>query len=409
MDRRLLKLGKKTIGVLLSLLLIAINFLPQMQVLRELENGENIYDYSGLSDKLNGYVPIKIYDADGEFVANDMSQTLNEEKEIKISVCGIPVKSVSLVSREKVMLMPGGASIGVRLRTLGALIVGFGDVLNSISPAKKAGLKVGDIVVEINGVKIESADNVTELCNENTDEEITVKVLRNNEYKTFKVKKELDVNDSEYKLGMWVRDSTVGIGTLSFYKMSDKKFGALGHAITDADTGSLLIAQNGDIVLARVTGINMGKQGIAGELLGEFSSISRKLGSIEKNSNNGLYGKMYTEFTNNIYPEGLVVGYSDEVKEGEATILTTVDTNGIAEYKCKIEKVYRQSERKEKDMVVKITDEELIKKTGGIVQGMSGSPIIQSGKIVGAVTHVMINDPTRGYGIFIENMLDAVE
>ncbi|MBQ2661424.1 MAG: SpoIVB peptidase [Clostridia bacterium] len=413
MDNKILKIGKRTIGCLLVALLIAINLLPEMTALRNIENGSNIYDVKMLEPLMQGYVPISIWGSDSVRVSGDLSESLGEKSEntVTLKVCGIPVKTVNACVRESVYLMPGGASIGVRLHTQGALIVGFGDVNTGDSfysrPAQKAGLEAGDIVIEINGEKIRSAKDVTRLCNNESNKVVSVKVIRNGESLDFEVTPRFDITDNEYKLGLWVRDSSIGIGTLSFYRMSDKKFGALGHAITDIDTGALLVAEHGDIVLAEVRDVKKGEQGSPGELMGAFSNLSLKLGAIETNSNKGLYGKMYTDLENKLYPNGLEAGYKDEVKEGEASILSTVSEDGIVEYKCRILKVYRQQDRNEKDMVIEITDKRLLDKTGGIVQGMSGSPIIQDGKLIGAVTHVLVNDPTRGYGIFIENMLEV--
>ncbi|MBQ9832306.1 MAG: SpoIVB peptidase [Clostridia bacterium] len=415
MQKDIVKTAKKILGTVLCLFVISVNLMPQMEVLRNLDDEIALSEAGDLMANLNGNLPISVYDTKGVAVSQDMSQSLSQidesDQTLVIKLCGITVKQVNAVKRDTLMLMPGGQSIGVKLHTMGALVVGFGDVVTydgkKERPAHKAGLEVGDIITEIDGQKIAGAEHVIKLCNVSEGKAVKVKVLRDEKTMEFEILPGFDAIENEYKLGLWVRDSTVGIGTLSFYRMDNKAFGALGHAITDIDTGSLLIAEQGEIVLAQVTGIKKGAEGEPGELLGAFSSISRRLGSIEKNSTQGLYGTVYENICCEQYPDGLEAAYHEEIKEGAATILSTVDNNGVKEYSCEIIKVYRQSEREEKDMVLQITDKRLLDKTGGIVQGMSGSPIIQNGKIIGAVTHVLVNDPTRGYGIFIENMLEA--
>ena len=207
---------------------------------------------------------------------------------------------------------------------------------------------------------------------------------------------------------MWVRDSTAGVGTLTYYDPESGGYGALGHAITDVDTGVMFPVGEGAVYKNKVVSISRGQKGTPGELTGEFFENAVELGSIEKNTPFGVFGSADAEMIGDAhYPEGLPVAGRGEVRTGSAQILSTVDGFGVKAYDCEIEKVYSQSSPEARSMVIRITDPELLGKTGGIVQGMSGSPIVQDGKLVGAVTHVLVNDPTRGYGIFIENMLEA--
>ena len=181
-------------------------------------------------------------------------------------------------------------------------------------------------------------------------------------------------------LGAWVRESTAGIGTLTFYTMSSMRFGALGHAVTDPDAGTMIEAKRGELSVASIVGVTHGEQGLPGEVRGTFSAVSRRLGEIDRNTRYGVFGEMYAPLTSALYPEGVALAYP--------------------EYECEIIKLFEQSTSDGKGMVVKVTDKRLLEHTGGIVQGMSGSPILQNGKLVGAVTHVFINDPTKGYGIY---------
>jgi stage IV sporulation protein B len=209
-------------------------------------------------------------------------------------------------------------------------------------------------------------------------------------------------NDGYYRIGIWVRDSTAGIGTLTFYNPEDNSFAALGHAITDCDTGTVLTVSCGDLVGCEILSVKKGEHGTPGELSGQFEN--KNLGKILKNNDFGIYGKIKN--SNVLQAKPMRVATRFQIKQGPATILCDVDGNGVKSYDIEITKVSTSSKVDNKGIVLKITDNDLLSKTGGIVQGMSGSPIIQNDMIVGAVTHVFVNDPTRGYGIFIENMLN---
>jgi len=206
-------------------------------------------------------------------------------------------------------------------------------------------------------------------------------------------------------LGLWVRDITAGVGTLTFYDAKNGRFGALGHAITDVDTGMLLSVKNGEIVQSDVIDVRQGRRGEPGELRGGFSERDRVIGDIVKNTRYGIYGKVRRPVPNLLYKKPLPVGCQFTVNVGSATLLTTINGNGVEEFDMEIIGINRQNYPNPKGMIVQITDPDLLSRTGGIVQGMSGSPIIQNGRLVGAITHVFVNDPTKGYAIFIEWML----
>ena len=235
---------------------------------------------------------------------------------------------------------------------------------------------------------------------------VRLKIKRNNEIINVETVPVKSGDDGLYKLGVWVKDKTAGIGTLTYYDPANSAFGALGHGIVDAETGSILSVETGTLLECKVQEIEEGKSGEPGEIRGIFYHADDPLGSLERNSKFGVFGIAYHPVENPLYSTPLVVAPRDQVKTGKAYILTTLDDNEIRRFEVEIEKVEDQDAPADKSMVLKVTDEELLQESGGIVQGMSGSPIIQDDRIVGAVTHVFVNDPQRGYGIFIEWMLE---
>lgn len=334
----------------------------------------------------------------------------NGKTNLQIKLLGIlPIKKLEVDVFPKLKLIPGGNSIGVKLNTKGVLVVGLEEIKGydnkNYNPGYDGGLRIGDSIFEIDGVKVKDADHVIELINKNKGKEIKVKAKRNESFLSFSIKPVKSKLYSDYKIGLWVKDKTAGVGTLTFYEPKTKIYGALGHAISDAETGRILPIGRGEILKSKVVSIKQGKRGKAGEIRGIFLETTDPLGKLEKNTDYGIYGTMYTELENPIYKKPIEIAMQHEIKLGSAKILTTTDDNSIKEYDVVIEKINLQRKLSNKSMIVRIVDKDLLKKTGGIVQGMSGSPIIQDGKIIGAVTHVFVNDPTKGYGIFIEWML----
>ncbi|SKC72306.1 SpoIVB peptidase [Maledivibacter halophilus] len=329
---------------------------------------------------------------------------------LEIKLLGVlPIKKLAIDVFPKMKIIPGGNSIGVKLNTKGVLIVGLEEIEGQdnkrYNPGYDGGLRIGDCIIEIEGEKVKNADHVVELINSNKGKEIRVKAKRRERVLNFKIMPVKSKVYNDYKIGLWVKDKTAGVGTLTFFDPNSKIYGALGHAISDAETGRILPVGNGEILKSKVVSIKQGKRGKAGEIRGIFLETTDPLGSLEKNTNYGIYGTMYQQYKNPIYRKPIDIALQHEIELGPAKILTTTDDNHIKEYDIVIEKINMQRKVSNKSMVVRIVDKELLEKTGGIVQGMSGSPIIQNGKIVGAVTHVFVNDPTKGYGIFIEWML----
>ena len=340
------------------------------------------------------------------YVMNDLQNT----DSIDCYTSLINSKALTTLHKEKrknIEVYPGGISIGVKINNKGALVVGYSDISTheglSESPGKVAGIELGDIIEEVNGENIETCSDLISKVKTCRNDEMTVKILRGNSEITKKVS--LIKEDNEYKIGLWVRDSTAGIGTLTFYDKDSKTFGALGHPITDGDTNVSFNIKSGTLLRSSVLSIKKGERGNPGEIKGLFINENESIGNIEKNTNSGIYGDGSVELINPNFNKAMTVAYRDEIKEGHAQIITTVEDGGAKAYDIEILKLLPQDEPGSKSMIIKIVDPVLLEKTGGIVQGMSGSPIIQNGKIIGAVTHVLINKPDVGYGIYIEWML----
>lgn len=335
----------------------------------------------------------------------------NGKAKIEFKLFGvIPIKNVNINVVDNLYLVPGGNTIGVKLETKGVLVVALSDNIVGIdgkkySPAIDAGIKVGDVITKINKIKVKDAAHVIEILNDIGKEKVTITLERNENTFTTLVEPVKCSQDNSYRLGLWVRDKTAGIGTLTFYHPDSKKFGALGHGITDMDTGSLMPIGDGEILKAKISSIEQGKKGEPGELRGAFFDSKGCIGQIESNSKFGIYGTINENSEKMLLRKALPIGLQNEVKTGKAYILSTIENDNIEKYEIEILRVQNQGHPSQKSMVIKITDEKLLEKTGGIVQGMSGSPIIQNGKIIGAVTHVFVNDPTKGYGIYINWML----
>ena len=323
----------------------------------------------------------------------------------------IPIKQINIHVRDEVTLVPGGTSIGVTLHTRGALVVGITSITLSdgqeVSPAASAGIQAGDLIEKANGIEIKDAAHLAQICNESQDK-VSLSLVRGGQQMNVDLRPALDPAEGKYRMGMWVRDSTAGVGTLSFYDPSSKWYAALGHAITDVDTRQSLTVREGEIVQSNIVDIVQGAQGEPGELRGEFNEASLPLGTIENNSQYGIYGRMYKDYYNPLFPEGLPMAYPEEVQLGPAQLLTTLNDEGIKPYSCKIIKLNPQESPAPKGMVIEITDPDLMEATGGIVQGMSGSPLIQNGKLIGVVTHVFINDPTKGYCMYVQWMQQQI-
>ncbi len=319
-------------------------------------------------------------------------------------------KEVTIGVIDQKELIPCGDPIGIYIETDGIMVLGTGvingaDGLNYEPSLNK--LKTGDYITKINDAVIHNKEELIEEIQHCDGKDIKVTLRRDDKITVYKISP-VKTADGEYKIGAWIRDNTQGIGTLTFIT-KDGQFGALGHGITDIDTSLLMEIERGYLYNADIMTIIKGKQGVPGELIGLIKqNDDDKIGDIKKNTNQGIFGRVGSGFVRANEQEAIPVGLKQEIKLGPATILTCVE-NQVKEYSINIDKIDLNSQSPNKGMVISITDHALIEKTGGIVQGMSGSPIIQNGKIIGAVTHVFIQDSTKGYGTFIENMLNNLE
>jgi len=332
------------------------------------------------------------------------------QNKIKLSLFGIvPVKDIEVNSIPARELIVCGNTVGIKLYIKGILVVGVSGVITpegrEIIPVKGSGIEPGDFIVEVNNKMIEKISDLSKIVEESGSSEVELKYLHENRILTSRVAPAQCIEDGKYRLGLWVRDSTAGIGTLTYIEAETGKFGALGHGITDIDTGIMMPVRIGELLKSSVQGIRKGKQGNPGELQGDFLESPEVIGDIFWNTAFGVFGQIKKELINELPGEKYPVGTRSVVKEGPAIILSNINGEHVEAFSIEIQKVAKKNLSGPKSMVLKITDSRLLSETGGIIQGMSGSPIIQDGRIVGAVTHVLVNDPSRGYGIFIETML----
>lgn len=307
-------------------------------------------------------------------------------------------------------LIPVGKTVGITVSTDGVSVVNTAEFETSdgkmCSPAAESGILPGDILKELGGRKITSSHDLEDATKNLKAEELTIVYERSGERHEAGITPRADISDGRLRLGVWVKDSASGIGTITYFDPDSKDFGALGHGICSPD-GRLIGITGGSISEAEISSVKKGERGAPGELSGTFSDSSYVLGEVGANTDTGVFGHI-TKDIENIGADAVPVAKRDEVHEGDAKIMSNTEGSNVSEYSVKITKI-NDDESSHKGMIIKVTDSALLEKTGGIVQGMSGSPIIQDGKLVGAITHVFINDPTRGYAIFIENMLNEAE
>ena len=332
---------------------------------------------------------------------------------LNLSALGFFNKTITVSVLPKVEVIPGGDCIGVKLYSKGVLIIGESKIQgvdgNFYKAYEEGTFKAGDILLKINDYEIENSNEVETIIENIKDKEVTITYERDGEEKTQNITPIKCIDDGKYKIGLWIRDGAMGVGTLTFYSPEYSKFAALGHGISDEDSKSLIKLENGSIYGANVLSVNKGRSEAPGEIKG-YLDDGEEIGTITVNSNNGIYGDMNEYNTNIITRERIPVASRNEIEVGPATIQCTVDqSQEIKSYDIEIVKISNSVSNDSKGMIIKVTDEDLISKTGGIVQGMSGSPIIQKGKLVGAVTHVYVSQPTKGYAIFADTMINEMK
>ena len=320
------------------------------------------------------------------------------------------MKEIQVDVVEDAYAIPCGTSVGIYLQSDGIMVIGTGEITNEagnvVEPAYGI-LKSGDYIEKVNGEPMKDKDDLIEAVNACNGDAVHLEVRRDGEMMKIDLEPVM-AEDGSYKLGAWVRDDTQGIGTMTYVDMNGS-FGALGHGISDSDTGQLVDIREGELYETKIIGIEKGEAGTPGVMAGViYYGKGTELGDVTANTEEGIFGTVNDKFLQEIGSDAIPIGFRQDVKKGHAVIRSNV-SGEVRDYDIEIQRVDQAPVQKNKGMTIKVVDEELLELTGGIVQGMSGSPIIQDGKIVGAVTHVLVNDPTRGYGIFIENMLEAAE
>ena len=324
----------------------------------------------------------------------------------------IHLKNISITTMEDMEVVPVGKIIGLKLYTNGVLIVGMSEIedKNNIlnKPYENSDIEEGDTILKINEKEVENIDILKNIVNESKGENLELTLLRNGNVITTSIKP-IETNDNNYKLGLWVKDAATGVGTMTFYEPSSNSFAVLGHGITDSDTDSLINIDSGELVTSRIISVKKGEIDNPGEIKGTIVN-QQTIGSVTKNTQFGVYGVLNNFSELNIDTSKKVkVALRDEIKEGDAKILCALDNSNITkEYDIKIEKIYKDNEYNNKSMLIRVTDNELLNKTGGIIRGLSGAPIIQNEKFVGAITNVLVSNPEIGYAIFADLMIKQI-
>lgn len=319
----------------------------------------------------------------------------------------IKVKDMTVNVIPKTTVIPMGKAIGMKLYTDGVLVVGMSEIEGQ-KPYETSGIKEGDRIIEVNQKKVENTEDLINTVNKSNGEKLQIKYVRQEEVKTTSISP-VKSQDNHYKIGLWVRDAAAGVGTMTFYEPNSGMYAALGHGITDIDTYELIDIANGELVSTNILSIVKGEKGAPGEIRGTIEN-GINLGNIYKNTGFGVYGAITNKTQiNTNKQEEMEVALRNEIHTGKAEILCELEDGKTEKYEVEIQKLFLNNNEDNKSMVVKITDKRLIEKTGGIIQGMSGAPIIQNGKFCGAITHVLVNDPTTGYGVFADIMIKQMK
>lgn len=399
--KKLMRIGAVFVNILLVGLLLLIIYFHQ-----SLPN--NYYVTSGTELQLSGaFEAVKCYGNTGNLSllkgnAIAAGSTFSHKAELRLLGI-IPIKVVNVKEVNEPILIPCGEPFGIKMLTDGVVVVeisSFQTEKGFASPATEAGIKIGDIIKTVDGQAVTSNNDIGNIIEGSDGETVSVSLIRDDKVIETEVTPLKCTGDNSFRAGLWVRDSSAGIGTITFYNPATKTFAGLGHPVCDTDTGKILPLQSGEVVKVMINGVKKGKSGSPGELMGMFLSES-PIGTLCENSNVGLYGQM-----DNFSPanEGIPLGMRQEIETGEAFIYSTVKGTTPQKYKIEIEKIDLVDSENCKNMIIRVVDEDLLDASGGIVQGMSGSPIIQNGKLIGAVTHVFVNNPTKGYAIFADSM-----
>ena len=340
------------------------------------------------------------------------NNSLDNKKEYNLSLLGVNLKTITANIIPETRVVPLGDLVGLKLYTKGVLVVGISEIKGednkTYKPYEEAGIEQGDSIIKINDEKIESTEDLLECVSKTNGKTMNVTYIKGGE-EVEKTITPVKTSKNTYKLGIWVRDAGAGVGTLSFYDETSNTIASLGHGIQDVDTEEMLEISSGEFVTAEIVNIKKGEENNPGRIEGTIED-SKNLGTVYSNTRFGVYGKINNKNELNIdTSKAIKVALRNEIKEGDAKIICTLEDGKKEEYNVRIQKIFKNNNENNKSMIVKVTDERLLEKTGGIIQGMSGSPIIQNGKMIGALTHVLVSDPTMGYGVFADLMLKEIE
>ena len=337
---------------------------------------------------------------------------VSKEKKYNLSLLGIKLKTVTTNEIENRKVVPLGNIVGLKLYTKGVLVVGTNEIEGEdkkiYKPYEEAGIEQGDSIIKINNEEIDSTKKLIECISKSKNKKINVTYLKNGK-EIINTITPIRTGNNTYKLGLWVRDGSAGIGTLTFYDLKTKSIVSLGHGIQDVDTGEMVNISYGEFVTSKIKNIQKGKKNLPGKIEGSIEN-STTIGNIYENTGFGVYGYLKKIDELELDKSDKVdIALRDEIKEGSAKIRCMLDNGMVNEYSVNIQKIFKNNNKNNKSMILKITDKKLLEKTGGIIQGMSGSPIIQNGKLVGALTHVLVSDPTCGYGVFADLMVKELK
>lgn len=368
----------------------------------------NIILMQGEALNLNTFLGINIKNSNVVTASSNLNNSIVEETgkmELKLNLFNLfPIKDVTVNVIPKTTVVPLGKAIGMKLYTEGVLVVGMSEIEGQ-KPYENSGIETGDKIIEINNIEINNTDELIQCVNNSNGSNVEIKYINDKNEEEVANILPAKTSNNEYKLGLWVRDAAAGVGTITFYEPSTGKFGALGHGINDVDTYELIDIANGELVNTNIIDIVKGEKGSPGEIRGIIEG-ERTIGSISKNTSFGVYGNVLDTTKLNINKNNeLEVANRSEIKTGKAEIMCELENGKVQNYEIEIQKIFLENNSDNKSMLIKVTDEELIEKTGGIIQGMSGAPIIQNGKFIGAVTHVLVNDPKMGYAVFGDLMI----
>ena len=401
---------KKTLIKTLFVILLIISY---VYVCSAISIPKNIVVFEGENLNLKIATGLSLTSGNQQTVltsSNISKEKLNKEGTDRLNLNlfgGIKIKNVNVSVIPKTTVIPLGTAIGMKLYTKGVLVVGMSQI-STISnektkPYENSGIEQGDMIVAVNNKEVSTTEELIEEVNKSNGNSVKIKYLKNNETQETSITPVKSKDN--YKIGLWVRDAAAGVGTLTFYELSTNSFMALGHGISDIDTEKIVEISNGELITANIISIKKGEKGNPGEIKGTID-CGNKIGEISKNTNLGVYGNVTNKNYLDIdYSNELEVAARNEIKEGKAQIICQLDNDGKKEYDIEIKKIYTTNNEDNKSMLIKVTDENLLNKTGGIIQGMSGAPIIQNGKFIGAVTNVLVNDPTQGYAVFADMMI----